>query len=252
MNKNYCVYMHVSPSGKRYIGITSQRPERRWRKNGEGYKDHVYFWRAIQKHGWNNFDHIILYEGLTKEEAEKKEIELIAYYNSNNEDYGYNLSIGGESGSKGYRYTDEQRKRMSENRKGEKNGMYGKHHTKESIESGRIKHFRENLSEETIYKMSIAKKGKKRDKKSVEKQINTISNQVICIETKTVYKNTIEAGMMNNLDRSSISKVCRKERETCGSYHWAYLKDLDEKSKILFGIPSDIQCACSVDERVVV
>lgn len=244
--------MHVSPINKRYIGITSQRPERRWRKNGEGYKDHTYFWRAIQKYGWDNFDHIIICEGLTKEEAEQKEIELIAYYNSNNEDYGYNLSSGGESGSKGYRYTDEQRKRMSENRKGEKNGMYGKHHTKESIESDRMKHFRENLSEETIYKMSIAKKGKKRDRKSVDKQINTISNQVICIETKVTYKNTIEAGIKNNLDRSSISKVCRKERETCGGYHWAYLKDLDENSKILLGIPSDICYTCSVDEWMVI
>lgn len=252
MNKDYCVYMHTSPSGKRYIGITSQKPERRWRKNGEGYKDHVYFWRAIQKYGWDNFEHIILFDGLIKEEAEQKEIELIAYYNSNNEDYGYNLSSGGESGSKGYKYTDEQRKRMSENRKGEKNGMYGKHHTKESIENGRIKHFRENLSEETIYKMSIAKKGKKRDRKSVEEQIDTMSNQVICIETKIVYKNTIEAGIKNNLDRSSISKVCRKERETCGGYHWAYLKDLDENSKILLGVSSNVQHVYAVNEQVVV
>ena len=27
---NYTVYMHVSPSGKRYIGITGQSIERRW------------------------------------------------------------------------------------------------------------------------------------------------------------------------------------------------------------------------------
>lgn len=36
-NKKYCVYMHTSPSEKRYIGITSQSPEARWRKNGAGY-----------------------------------------------------------------------------------------------------------------------------------------------------------------------------------------------------------------------
>lgn len=244
--------MHISPIFKRYIGITSQNPKRRWRKNGEGYKDNVYFWRAIQKYGWDNFEHIILFDGLTKEEAEQKEIELISYYNSNNEDYGYNLSSGGESGSKGYKHTEEARKHMSENRKGKKNAMYGKHHTEETIEKERIKHLRENLSEETIYKMSVAKKGKKRDRKSVEKQIDTMSNQVICLETKIVYKNTIEAGIKNNLDRSSISKVCRKERETCGGYHWAYLKDLDENSRILPSIPSNIQHSYSVGEQVVV
>ena len=31
MKNNYCVYKHTSPSGKSYIGITNQRPERRWR-----------------------------------------------------------------------------------------------------------------------------------------------------------------------------------------------------------------------------
>ena len=108
----------------------------------------MYFWNAIQKYGWDNFEHEILFDGLTKEEAEQKEIELIAYYNSNNKDYGYNLSSGGESGSKGYKHTDETKKRMSENRKGKKNSMYGKHHTEESIEKGRTKHcfLRLNLS----------------------------------------------------------------------------------------------------------
>ena len=233
MNNNYCVYIHTSPSNKRYIGITSQKPERRWRKNGIGYKNHVFFWNAIQKYGWENFKHEILYTNLTKEEAEQKEIELIAYYKSNQSEYGYNLSSGGESGSKGYKHTEEVKKRMSENRKGEKNAMYGKHHTEETIEKERIRHLRENLSEETIYKMSIAKKGKKRDRQSVEKQIDTISNNVICIETKIIYKNTKVAGAINKLDSSSISKVCRHKRETCGGYHWAYLKDLPENEEIL-------------------
>ena len=124
MNNNYIVYMHTSPNNKRYIGITSQKPERRWRKNGEGYKDNAYFWRAIQKYSWDNFKHDILYIDLTKEEAEQKEVELIAYYNSNNIDFGYNMSVGGESGSKGYKYTDEQKKHMSKVHKGEKNGTH--------------------------------------------------------------------------------------------------------------------------------
>ena len=252
MNNNYCVYIHTSPSNKRYIGITSQNPERRWRKNGEGYKKHIYFYNAIKKYGWDNFEHEILYTNLSKENAEQKEVELIAYYNSNNIKFGYNMSVGGESGSKGYKHTEEQRKRMSENRKGEKNGMYGRHHTKEAIENDRIKHLKENLSEDTIHKMSVAKKGKKRDRKSVEKQIDTMSNKVVCLETKTVYKNTIEAGIKNNLDRSTISKVCRKERKTCGGYHWAYLKDLSKDDILLLGISSDIQCSNQIDGQVVV
>ena len=43
---NYTVYMHISPSGKRYIGITSVKPKYRWR-NGKGYETQI-FYRAIE------------------------------------------------------------------------------------------------------------------------------------------------------------------------------------------------------------
>ena len=61
----YIVYMHISPSGKKYIGITKQNPKRRW-NSGNGYKNNDYFTKAIKKYGWNNFLHIILAENLTE------------------------------------------------------------------------------------------------------------------------------------------------------------------------------------------
>ena len=106
--RKYCVYMHTSPSGKVYIGITRTSPEKRWRKNGCGYKKQKYFWRAIQKYGWDNFEHEILHENLTKEEAEQIEINLIAYYKSDQRDYGYNVEHGGNSTGK---ISDETRKK---------------------------------------------------------------------------------------------------------------------------------------------
>ena len=36
-NKNYTVYMHICPNGKRYIGITKLKPQERW-GNGKSYK----------------------------------------------------------------------------------------------------------------------------------------------------------------------------------------------------------------------
>ena len=105
MENNYIVYMHVSPSDKRYIGITSQKPERRW-KNGIGYKSNEHFYRAIEKYGWDNFQHIIIAKGLTKEEAEWLEIELIREWGTTNFKKGYNKSKGGES-NKGYKHTEE-------------------------------------------------------------------------------------------------------------------------------------------------
>jgi predicted GIY-YIG superfamily endonuclease len=78
LDKTYCVYKHTNKfNGKVYIGITSQQPEKRW-KNGYGYEGNEYFYRAIQKYGWNDgFDHEIIVSGITKEAACAIEIELI-------------------------------------------------------------------------------------------------------------------------------------------------------------------------------
>ena len=92
---NWCVYMHENrANGKKYIGITSQKPTNRWR-NGAGYDKQPRFFAAIQKYGWDGFRHEILYTSLTQEEAERLEVELIAKYETLNEEKGYNLSPGG-------------------------------------------------------------------------------------------------------------------------------------------------------------
>ena len=109
-NKNsrlYCVYMHTNKlNNKKYIGITCRPVEVRWR-DGKGYKLNRHFWSAIQKYGWDNFIHEILALNLSKEEAQKLEVELISVYNTTDENFGYNVSIGGEGGA---RYSTEEEK----------------------------------------------------------------------------------------------------------------------------------------------
>lgn len=95
---SYVVYCHTNKlDNKRYVGITKQKPEKRWR-NGEGYKSNEYFYNAIKKYGWEEFSHDILFTNLSKEDAEKKEIELIAKWNLTNKDEGYNIESGGNLG----------------------------------------------------------------------------------------------------------------------------------------------------------
>lgn len=142
----YTVYKHTTPSGKIYIGITSQSVEERWRK-GEGYKSQV-FYKAIKKYGWNNIKHEVLFKKLTKEEAEQKEIELIAFYKSNQKDFGYNIENGGNvTGThseetkrkigmrhKGRIFSEETKRKMRENHadvSGKNNPHYGKHYSPE-------------------------------------------------------------------------------------------------------------------------
>lgn len=94
-SKRYYVYKHTTPANKVYIGITCINPSHRW-NNGKGYQLQL-FGKAVDKYGWNNIKHEILFDSLTKEEAEQKEIELIAFYKSNQKEYGYNVSSGGEN-----------------------------------------------------------------------------------------------------------------------------------------------------------
>ena len=91
----YTVYKHIFPNGKLYIGITSVDVKKRW-KNGKGYqKHHSKVRNAIDKFGWDNILHEIIYEHLSKTEAEKLERELILKYNTIDDKYGYNIALGG-------------------------------------------------------------------------------------------------------------------------------------------------------------
>lgn len=108
MQQTFYVYVHINKiNNKKYFGITSREPHKRWGVNGYGYlrKDkhgkytQEVFARAIKKYGWDTFEHVILYEGLTETEAKQKEIELIALHHTYVGDpacCGYNLTRGGE------------------------------------------------------------------------------------------------------------------------------------------------------------
>lgn len=108
---NYFLYIHKNKvNGKVYVGITGKKDvSSRWRKDGSGYRG-SYFYNAILKYGWDNFEHIVLYSNLTKEDAIRLEQETISKFNSNNRKYGYNLTSGGEITT----YNEEARRRIRE------------------------------------------------------------------------------------------------------------------------------------------
>ena len=100
MENNYIIYCHLNKTnGKRYIGQTKQSINKRWGKNGSEYlkKSNDHFINAIKKYGWDGFEHIILYTNLSKDEANEKEIEMIALFNSDNPNFGYNKTKGGNN-----------------------------------------------------------------------------------------------------------------------------------------------------------
>ena len=115
----FCVYRHVAPNGKSYIGITSKKPEHRW-NHGKAYKQNRYFTNAINQYGWDAFRHEIIFEGLEKKDACAKEIELIAKYKTNNPEHGYNLSSGGEASALGAHWTQASRDKAAKAKRGKR------------------------------------------------------------------------------------------------------------------------------------
>ena len=67
MESNYSVYQHVTPDGMYYFGAT-QNVERRWSRNGAEYKG-TGLYPYIEKYGWENIQHIVLFREQTRENA---------------------------------------------------------------------------------------------------------------------------------------------------------------------------------------
>lgn len=111
--EKFKLYIHISPSWKCYVGITSLEIKDRWGKNGNGYKSQ-YFGRAIKKYGWNNFLHIIVADELSKSEACEMEKLFVQCLKSNNPNYGYNISVGGDCVNLGMHHTDNVKKRIAD------------------------------------------------------------------------------------------------------------------------------------------
>lgn len=116
------IYKLTSPSGKEYVGLTTRTLEERM---NEHRNEHTYdkdpkkwnkpLYRAMRKYGFENFKIEKLFdEECTIEELQQKEIYFISLYDTFNN--GYNSTLGGEA-TLGFRFTDEQKKKLSERSK---------------------------------------------------------------------------------------------------------------------------------------
>lgn len=227
MNKEWTIYIHKNKiNGKIYVGQTSKIPERRW-QNGKGYINQV-FYKAIQKYGWNNFEHIILEKHLTQEEANEREKYWINFYHSNNPKFGYNQTNGGcknqilsENTKKKIKqaWTEEKRKSKSDQMK----EIWKDNEERKSKQSKLMIKINKTVDRT---KENNQMYGKSR------KGTNAGSHkEVICIETGDVFYTIVDAARWAGSEglRSHISQVCKGERNTSGKHpitgvplHWKY------------------------------
>ena len=198
----YYIYKHTNKiNGKVYIGQTCQKPESRWRQ-GEGYKNSPKFYAAIQKYGWDSFDHEIITTTDSIEKANQLEISLIAQFKANSSDFGYNLQEGGMNGL----HSKETKQKMRLNQLGANNSFYGHKH-----------------SEATKALISQSERGYKHHH----------AKKVKCLETGKVFDTLTEAALWCNGSsnfRGKISEVCQGKRLSAGKHpitqqklHWEYV-----------------------------
>lgn len=83
-----CIYMHIFPNDKKYIGQTNN-PELRWKNNGKMYQQKA-LKEAIEKYGWENIKHIIIEEDISESEINNKENYYIKKYETYKNEKGYN------------------------------------------------------------------------------------------------------------------------------------------------------------------
>lgn len=231
--RKFCVYRHTSPSGKVYIGITCQNPIRRW-AHGHGYRKNSYFMNAIRKYTWEAFTHEILFDGLTKEEACEKEIELIGFHRSNNEDYGYNISSGGEFGGTGHTLSEEARRALSESKKGKNHYLYGKRMPEEHRQKLSEAQKGKRLPPEQCRQISERQMGEKNHnygKKASEetrKKMSESHRKYIIVqmslddEVIARYPTTRVAAVAVGGYATAIAAVCRGKKNKTAGYKWKY------------------------------
>lgn len=204
IEKFWKVYVHTNKiNGKKYVGVTSkENPNHRW-QDGRGYKENSHFKQAINKYGWDSFEHTILFDGLTEREAKNKECEFIKLWNTQDRLFGYNMTAGGD-GTKAYYPGEDTRRKLSEARK------------------------RENLSAETLARRSAGLKGRRfsdEHKRKIgignSKAISMYSLDGSFIRT---FNSAREAEVELGISHSHISQCCNNKRNTSGGYKWKFVQ----------------------------
>ena len=213
----YSVYCHTTPSGKRYIGITERPVEDRW-AGGSGYRRQV-FYHAIQKYGWDNIRHEVLFAGLSRNEAIERERELVEKYKANERDYGYNQTTGGDL----CKFNEETCERI-------RNSLTGR--TLSEIHKAHIAECRTGwtLSEETKRKIGEKHRNKVVTPETCEKlkeahqwQARAVRQLSMGGDLIKTYPSVGQAAEEVGCSKLLIRRVCQGKRKSTNGFRWEFV-----------------------------
>lgn len=236
----FLIYKYTNiHNNKIYIGQTKTTMEQRAQSNGRNYRGSPRFYEAIKKYGWNAFTPEILASTKNLNDANFLEIYYISKYDSTNPKKGYNISLGGYSP-----LSDIARQKISEKaveryKDKTKNPMYGRRHSKESIQKMSVAHTGTN---NPMYgtkwtenqRMNSGVKGKKlnlsserrNELKSHFKHIGeTVGlKPVKCLEDSIVFQSVTLAAKKYGVKKSTLCGHLNGHQHTCAGKHFVYVK----------------------------
>ena len=245
IDRTYSVYVLTSPSGRRYVGMTSLKPvSERWGSNGCRYKGYL-FYQEIEKYGWDNIKREIPYTDIPFHDAEEKERELIHIYRTTDPRYGCNIALGGMTGKCVSESTKEKNRQWDLNHpeNAERMRWYAKHKSPETIEKIRLAATGVKQSQETIEKRAAKLRGRKKSPEIIGRMQAAQRNRpweekrlaaTLSVTEKTVlqydangtficrHASATKAAAAIGGTFGGMSRCCRGERMTYKGYIWRY------------------------------
>jgi group I intron endonuclease len=240
--KTYIIYEHISPSGKVYVGQTCNL-NLRWVGNGRNYLQknkkgqyvHRYFAHALLKYGWENFEHKIVLDGISKSEADYAEKYLIKWYKIHG--ISYNIVDGGE-GVCGLKFSDATRRRMSE-RMLKNSPFKGVPKSEQQKQKQREKMLDRRASDEVRARMSKAHTGTKSPWK--HKRVFAFDKQTGAFVKS--YESISEAAKELHITGSGISNAANGKCPSMGGFIWSFDTCIDINDK-KYKMMEDLKVYC--------
>lgn len=194
------IYKYTSPSGKIYIGQTTNERQRYCTHKSKSIHPDNYFHQAIHKYGIENFKYEVLFRtqsddmGRLRTILNAEEKYYIRKYNSNDRTKGYNLTEGGEG------------------------IFHASLEVRQKISASKLGHI---VTEETRRKISNTLKGHKLSQATKDKHCKTVYQYDKNYNLVHIWNSSLEYTKYG-YSQACVSACCRGERKTHKRYFWSY------------------------------
>jgi len=218
-----CIYLATFPNKKIYIGQTISFSKRivhhKWRVNSGTPESKNFFYNAWRKHGEPKFsviEHIpvkLLYE---------RECFWINHYRSNEKEFGYNLTSGGE-GSLNRKLSQATKDKISASNKGKKGPVFS-----EEVKANlRICAKRRKLTDDSIRRLREGQLGRVHSDSEKHKRSVSCSKPIVRSDGKK-YLNMVEAAKDLNTLPQAIMRVLNGTFKQHKGFKFTYLTNPEQ------------------------